>query len=103
MNNTTYTQAKLLEEGITYSFKEDGNTEYILERNGNTLAVTKRKWEPDDPKAVENWVELAYMAPESLEDINLVSLVRDLDDLHEEMEDFRRYVKMREEQKANGW
>lgn len=103
MHNTTYKQADLIEEGVKYLFKEDGNVEYVLERTGNTLAITKREWAPDDPKAWENWVELAYMAPESLEDFNLVDLVRDMDDAHEEMEDFRRYVKMREEQKLNGW
>lgn len=100
MNNPTYTQAELLEEGVTYSFKEDGNTDYVLERTGNTLAATKREWAPDDPKAFENWVELAYMAPESLEDLNLVGLVRDLDDSHEELEEFRSYKKVRKKQQT---
>ena len=103
MNNTAYKQAELLEEGVKYLFKEDGNVDYVIERTGDILAATKREWAPDDPKAWENWVELAYMAPESLEDLNLVDLARDLDDLHKEIEDFWSYKDEREEQQSNGW
>lgn len=86
LNNITKKELEeLLESGEIYTIQElEDGTEYVLEAQGDSFAAVKQRCEPDNPKAFNNWVELAYISEISIEGVDLQYLVDELDGYHNE-------------------